>query len=550
MAKLLQFEEKALGSIMEGVSSLAKAVRVTLGPKGRNVVINRDSNLPLSTKDGLSVAKEILLKDKFENMGAQLVKEASLKTSDTAGDGTTTSIVLTEAIFKESIKNVAAGANPILLKRGIDKAVKAVLEALDEIATPVSKPEEIRQIATVSANNDPDVGAIVADAMEEVGRNGTITVTNSNGVETFLTVSEGMQFDKGYLSPYFVTNSEKMNIELSDALVLITDQKISSANEIAPILQKVLGEEKRPLLIIAKDISDEPLKTLILNKIKNFHPICAVKAPAFGDQQQAILQDIAALVGATLISQEMGGPAIQDVGLDALGYVKTVKVTQEETTLIEGKKDGFRVQEQIAKIRYALDQLPPKHEQTQLEERLAKLSGGVALIHVGSATEVEMQQKKLRFEDALHATKAAVRGGIVPGGGVALLRTLKRLDSLDLSTEEEKTGAAVVRRAIHAPAHLIASNCGREGAIVTEKILESSGNMGYNGLNDQYEDLLESGVIDPVIVTKSALENASSIAGLLITVSCMIADKPEPKSDLPVDDMGGGMMPPGMGGMM
>ncbi len=550
MAKLLQFEEKALKSIMKGVSSLAKAVRVTLGPKGRNVVINRDSNLPLSTKDGLSVAKEILLEDKFENMGAQLVKEASLKTSDTTGDGTTTSIVLTEAIFEESIKNVAAGANPILLKRGIDKAVKAVLEALDEIATPVSKPEEIRQIATVSANNDPDVGAIVADAMEEVGKNGTITVTNSNGVETFLTVSEGMQFDKGYLSPYFVTNSEKMNIELSDALVLITDQKISSANEIAPILQKVLGEEKRPLLIIAKDISDEALTTLILNKIKNFHPICAVKAPAFGDQQQAILQDIAALVGATLISQETGEVAIQDVGLDALGYVKTVKVSQEETTLIEGKKDGFRVQEQIAKIRYALDQLPPKHEQTQLEERLAKLSGGVALIHVGSATEVEMQQKKLRFEDALHATKAAVRGGIVPGGGVALLRTLKRLDSLDLSTEEEKTGAAVVRRAIHAPAHLIASNCGKEGAIVIEKILERSGNIGYNGLNDQYEDLLESGVIDPVIVTKSALENASSIAGLLITISCMITDKPQPKSDLPADDMGGGMMPPGMGGMM
>ena len=535
---------------MKGVSSLAKAVRVTLGPKGRNVVINRDSGLPLSTKDGLSVAKEIVLENKFENMGAQLVKEASLKTSDIAGDGTTTSIVLTEAIFKESIKNVAAGANPILLKRGIDKSVKTVIEALDKMATPVSKPEEIRQVATVSANNDLDVGTVVAEAIEKVGKDGTITVTGSNGVETFLKLSEGMQFDRGYLSPYFVTNSEKMTAELSNALVLVTDQKISSASEIAPILQKVLEEKKRPFLIVAKDVADEVLSTLILNKIKNFHSICAVKAPAFGDQQQAILQDIAALVGATLISQETGGQAIQDVGLDALGCVKTVRVTQEGTTLIEGKKDELRVKEQIVKIRYALDQLPPKHEKTQLEERLAKLSGGVAVIHVGSLTEAQMQQKKLRFEDALHATKAAVIGGIVPGGGVALLRTLKALDSLDLSTEEEKIGAAIVRRAIHAPARLIASNCGKEGAIVTERILESSGNIGYNGLNDQYEDLLKSGVIDPVLVTKSALGNASSIAGLLITVSCMIANKSEPKSDLPNDDMGGGMMPPGMGGGM
>ncbi|MCB1067785.1 MAG: chaperonin GroEL, partial [Simkania sp.] len=450
MAKMLQFNETALKSILKGVKTLAKAVIVTLGPKGRNVVINKGMGIPLSTKDGVTVAKEIALKDKFENIGAQLVKEASSKTSDVAGDGTTTAIVLAEAIFKEGVKNVIAGGNPMSIKRGIDKAVQSIIEALDKLATPVSKPEEINQVATISANNDPDVGTIIAEAMEKVGKDGTITIAEAKGIETVLDVVEGMQFEKGYLSPYFVTNPEKMTTELSNAYVLLTDRKISNAKDIVPILEKVMEGGQRPLLIIAEDVEGEALATLVVNKLKAGLPVCAVKAPAFGDRRKAILQDIAALTGATVVSDEVGLD-IQEVGAEVLGFVKTVKVGKEETTLIDGQGAEEVVQKRVAEIRYELENTTSEYDRGNLEDRLAKLAGGVAVIHVGAATEAEMKEKKARVEDALHATRAAVIDGIVPGGGVALLRAISALDHLDLKGDE-KTGVEIIRKAAYAPA--------------------------------------------------------------------------------------------------
>lgn len=542
---MLQFNETALKSILKGVKTLAKAVIVTLGPKGRNVVINKGLGLPLSTKDGVTVAKEVALKDKFENIGAQLVKEASSKTSDVAGDGTTTAIVLAEAIFKEGVRNVIAGGNPMGLKRGIDKAVQSLIEALDQLATPVSKPEEIKQVATISANNDTDVGSIIAEAMEKVGKDGTITIAEAKGIETVLDVVEGMQFDKGYLSPYFVTNAEKMTTELSNAHILLTDKKISNAKDLVPILEKVMDQGQRPLLIIAEDIEGEALATLVVNKLKAGLPICAVKAPAFGDRRKAILQDIAALTGATVVSDEVGLD-LQEVGAEVLGLAKSIKVGKEETTLIDGQGDEAMVKKRIAEIRYELENCTSDYERGNLEDRLAKLAGGVAVIHVGAATESEMKEKKARVEDALHATRAAVIDGIVPGGGVALLRAISALDHLKLKGDE-KIGVDIVRRAAYAPAIAIATNCGKEGNMIAEKILEAEGAFGYNGLTDTFEDLLKAGVIDPVLVTKSALKHASSIASLLITVACMVTDKPEPKSDAPEGGMPGGM--PGMGGM-
>lgn len=547
MAKMLQFNETALKSILKGVKTLAKAVIVTLGPKGRNVVINKGMGLPLSTKDGVTVAKEIALKDKFENIGAQLVKEASAKTSDVAGDGTTTAIVLAEALFKEGVKNVIAGRNPMGLKRGMDKAVQSLVEALDKLATPVSKPEEIKQIATISANNDPDAGAIISEAMDKVGKDGTITLAEAKGIDTVLDVVEGMQFDKGYLSPYFVTNPEKMTTELSNAHVLITDKKLSTAKDIVPFLEKVMGEKQQPLLIIAEDIDGEALATLVVNKLKAGLPVCAVKAPAFGDRRKAILQDIAALTGATVVSEEIGLD-LGEVGAEVLGLVKTVKVGKEETTLVDGQGKEENVQKRVAEIRYELDNTTSDYDRGNLEERLAKLAGGVAVIHVGAATEAEMKEKKARIEDALHATRAAVIGGIVPGGGVALLRVSSVLDHLTLQGDEQ-VGVDIVRQAVFAPAVAIADNCGKQGNVIAEKILEGKGAFGYNGLTDTFEDLIKAGVIDPVLVTKSALKHASSISSLLITVACMITDKPEPKGaaagEMP--GMGGGM--PGMGGM-
>ncbi|MBF5059983.1 chaperonin GroEL [Candidatus Neptunochlamydia vexilliferae] len=543
MAKMLQFNETALKSILKGVRLLAKAVIVTLGPKGRNVVINKGFGSPLSTKDGVTVAKEISLKDKFENIGAQLVKEASSKTSDVAGDGTTTAIVLGEAIFKEGVKNVIAGANPMSVKRGIDKAVQSMIEALDKLATPVQNHEEIKQIATISSNNDPEIGEMIAEAMEKVGKDGTITIADAKGIETVLDVVEGMQFDKGYLSPYFVTNAEKMTAELSNAQILIADKKLSSAKELIPILEKVMEQGQRPLLLIAEDIDGEALTTLVINKLKGGMPLCAVKAPAFGDRRKATLQDIAILTGATVVSEE-AGLNLEEVGLDVLGTAKTIKIGKEETTIIGGSGNPQEVQKRAAQIRKEMEETTSDYDRGNLEERLAKLAGGVAVINVGAATETEMKEKKMRVEDALHATRAAVIDGIVPGGGVALLRAVKALDSLKLKGEE-RIGVDIVRRAAFAPATAIATNCGKEGNMVAEKVFEAEGSMGYNGLTDTFEDLLKAGVLDPVLVTKSALKHAASIASLLITIACMITDKPEPKSDAPE----GGGMPGGMGGM-
>ena len=548
MAKMMQFNETALKSILKGVKTLAKTVIVTLGPKGRNVVINKGLGTPLSTKDGVTVAKEISLKDKFENIGAGLVKEASSKTSDIAGDGTTTAIVLAESIFKEGVKNVIAGANPMSVKRGIDRAVQAMIEELDKLSTPVSKHEEIQQVATISANNDPEIGEMIADAMKKVGKDGTITIADAKGIETILDVVEGMQFDKGYLSPYFVTNAEKMTTELSNAQVLITDKKLSNAKELVSILEKVMEQGQKPLLLIAEDIEGEALATLVINKLKGGMPLCAVKAPAFGDRRKAILQDIAILTGATVVSEEVG-LSLEEVGLEVLGSAKTIKVGKEETTIIGGGGNHEVVQQRIDQIRHEMNESTSDYDRGNLEERLAKLAGGVAVINVGAATETEMKEKKARVEDALHATRAAVIDGIVPGGGVALLRAIKALEALKLKGDE-KIGIDIVRRAAFAPATAIATNCGKEGNMVAEKVYEGEGPFGYNGLTDTFEDLLKAGVIDPVLVTKSALKHASSIASLLITVACMITDKPEPKTETPMDPGMGGMGGmPGMGGM-
>lgn len=549
MSKILQFNEEALKSILKGVKTLARAVKVTLGPKGRNVVINKSFGSPLSTKDGVTVAKEIALKDKFENMGAQLVKEVASRTSDTAGDGTTTAIVLAEAIYSAGVKNVTAGANPMGIKRGIDKAVDTLNEALNKLAKPINSSAEVKQIATISANNDADIGTIIAEAMEKVGKDGIISVAEAKGIDTTLDVVEGMQFDKGYVSPYFVTNPENMSVELSNALILITDKKISTVKELVPLLEKAMEKGQRPILIIAEDIDGEALATLVVNKLKAGLPVCAVKAPGFGDRRKAMLQDIAVLTGGTVVSEEVG-LKLEDVGVEVLGRAKTVKVTKEETTLIDGAGDPKQIQARVAQVKAEIaNPSTSSYDKEKLEERLARLVGGVAVINVGAATETEMKEKKARVEDALHATRAAVAEGIVPGGGVALLRAVKSLDNLKLNNDEA-IGASIVRQAVFAPATEIANNCGKQGNLIAEKIYEAQGNMGYNGLTDDFTDLMKAGVIDPVLVTKSALKNAGSIAGLLLTSAALITDKPEPKSkQAPAHEGMGGMGGMGMGGM-
>lgn len=550
MAKMLQFNEEALKSILKGVKTLAKAVIVTLGPKGRNVVINRGFGPPLSTKDGVTVAKEIALADKFENMGAQLVKEASSKTSDVAGDGTTTAIVLAEAIYSQGVKNVIAGADPMSLKRGIEKAVETMNNALTALATKISKPEEVKQIATISANNDEEIGEIIAKAMEKVGKDGTITIAEAKSIDTTLDVVEGMQFDKGYVSPYFVTNAEKMTVELDNALVLITDKKLSSVRDLVPLLEKVMEKGQKPLLIIAEDIEGEALATLVVNKLKAGLPLCAVKAPAFGDRRKAMLEDIAILTGATVVTEDVG-LKLENVGLNVLGKAKKIKVSKEETTIIDGAGDNKKVQERIATIRAEIENSTSDYDREKLEERLAKLVGGVAVINVGAATETELKEKKARVEDALHATRAAVAQGIVPGGGVALLRAVKSLDKIKKLSDEEMIGVDIIRFAAYQPAIAIANNCGKQGNLIAEKIFEKDGGFGYNGLTDEFCDLLKAGVIDPVLVTISALTNAASVSALLITIAAMITDKPQPKSKnaQPSMDGMGGMGGMGMGGM-
>jgi chaperonin GroEL len=548
MSKLFKFHDDALKSIQKGIQKLAKAVKVTLGPKGRNVVIKKSFGAPLSTKDGVTVAKEVSHKDKFENMGASLVKEVASKTSDVAGDGTTTAIVLAEALFSLGVKNVMAGANPMEVKRGMDKAGAIIVTELEKLAKPIQNHEEVMQIATISANNDPEIGGIIADAMEKVGKDGIISVDEAKGIETGLDVVEGMQFDKGYLSPYFVTNPENMSVEFDNARVLLVDKKLSTAKELIPILEKSMESGSHPLLIIAEDIDSEALATLVVNKLKAGLPVCAVKAPAFGDRKKAILEDIACVTGATVVSEEIG-LNLEDVGLEVLGQAKTIKIKKDETVIVDGLGQIDRLQARVAQLRSDMKNSTSDYDKEKLEERLAKLVGGVAVIRVGAATESEMKEKKARVEDALHATRAAAQKGVVPGGGVALLKVVDALDRFTFEGEE-KVGVECVKQALFAPATSIANNCGRQGNLIAQKIYEEKENLnwGYNGLKDEFMDLVkEGGVLDPVLVTMSALMHAISVSGLLLTTAAMITDKPEPKSDAtPAGGMGG---MPGMGGM-
>ncbi len=547
MAKMFQFKDEALRSLQEGIRKLSKAVIVTLGPKGRNVVIKKSFGSPLSTKDGVTVAKEVSLKDKFENMGAQLVKEVASKTSDVAGDGTTTAIVLADAIFNLGGKNIAAGANPMSVKRGIEKAVEVMVKELTKLATPVKSHAEVQQIATISANNDTEIGSIIAEAMDKVGKDGIITVEEAKGIETSLDVVEGMQFDKGYLSPYFITHPDNMTVELDAPFILIVDKKISTAKEFIPILEKAMAKGPRPLLIIAEDVDGEALATLVINKLKGNLPVCAVKAPGFGDRRKAMLEDIAILTGGKVVSEEVG-LNLETVGLEVLGKAKKIKITKEETTIIDGMGDAKQVRAREAQIRAEIENSTSDYDREKLEERLAKLVGGVAVIKVGAATETEMKEKKARVEDALHATRAAVAKGVVPGGGVALLRAVKGVEALKLEGDEA-IGAQIIRNAAFAPAIAIATNCGKQGNVVAEKIYEGKGAFGYNGLTDEYTDLVAAGVIDPVLVTESALRNAASIASLLLTSAVMVTEIPKPKAP-PAPPMGGGMGGMGYGDEM
>ncbi|HUQ47482.1 MAG TPA: chaperonin GroEL [Gemmatimonadaceae bacterium] len=544
-AKELHFNTEARAALKRGVDQLAEAVKVTLGPKGRNVVIDKKFGAPTVTKDGVTVAKEIELSDPLENMGAQMVKEVATKTSDLAGDGTTTATVLAQAIFREGLKNVTAGVNPMALKRGIDKAVAAVVEELKKMSVVTQGKKEIAQVGSISANNDKEIGDLIAEAMEKVGKDGVITVEEAKGLETTLETVEGMQFDRGYLSPYFVTDPEKMEAALDDAMILIHDKKISSMKDLLPILEKV-AQLGKPLLIIAEDIEGEALATLVVNKLRGTLRVAAVKAPGFGDRRKAMLQDIAVLTGGQVISEEVGFKLENAVVTD-LGKAKRIVVDKDNTTLIDGAGDDDKIQGRIKEIKAAVEKTTSDYDKEKLQERLAKIAGGVAVINVGAATESEMKEKKARVEDALHATRAAVEEGIVPGGGVALVRAQKALKTLKLEDSDEQIGVGIISRAIEEPIRMIVQNAGGEGSIVIEKVRNSKeANYGYNALTDEYENLVEAGVIDPTKVTRTALQNAASIAGLLLTTEALIVEKKEPSN-------GGGNAggPPGggMGGM-
>jgi chaperonin GroEL len=537
-AKELQFSVDARARLKRGVDALAEAVKITLGPKGRNVVIDKKFGSPTVTKDGVTVAKEIELSDPVENMGAQMVKEVATKTSDLAGDGTTTATVLAQAIFREGLKNVTAGANPMELKRGIDKAVDAVVEDLRKLSVPSAGKKEIAQVGTISANNDKEIGNLIAEAMEKVGKDGVITVEEAKGLETTLETVDGTQFDRGYLSPYFVTDPEKMETALEDAYLLIHDKKISSMKELLPILEKV-AQGGKPLLIIAEDVEGEALATLVVNKLRGTLKVAAVKAPGFGDRRKEILRDIAVLTGGQVISEEVG-LKLENVALTDLGRAKRVVVDKDNSTIVDGKGKPDDLQGRINEIKAAIEKTTSDYDREKLQERLAKLSGGVAIINVGAATETELKEKKARVEDALHATRAAVEEGIVPGGGVALIRAQTALDRIR-GTEDEKTGVDIVRRALEEPIRLIAENAGEEGSIVVAKVRESKDrNYGYNAQTDSYEDLVKAGVIDPTKVTRTALQNAASIAGLLLTTECVVAERPEARP-APAGAPGGGM---------
>lgn len=527
--KKLMFGEEARKEILEGVVLLAKAVKATLGPKGRNVVIDRKFGSPLVTKDGVTVAKEIELECPIQNVGAQMVKEVASRTADKAGDGTTTATVLAEAIYREGLKNVAAGANPIYLKRGIDRAVSVAVEELRKNSQTVVGDGEIRQVATVSANWDAEIGKIIADAMQKVGKDGTITVEENKGIETSLDVVEGMQFDKGYLSPYFVSNSETMECNLEGAYILIAEKKITALNDLLPILQSV-AQAGKPLLIISEDVEGEALAALVVNRLRGTLQVCAVKAPGFGDRRKAMLEDIAILTGGKCITEDLG-IKLESVSLDDLGRAKRINVDKETTTIVEGAGDSQAIQGRIKLLRRQIDEASSDYDREKLQERLAKLSGGVAVINIGAATEPEMKEKKMRVEDALHATRAAVEEGISAGGGVALLRTAKAIESLSKSLEgDEAVGAMIVRRAIEAPLRDLCFNAGVEGSLIVQEVLKSTGAMGYNVATEQFEDLVKAGVVDPTKVTRSALQNAASVASLLLTTECVIVEKPEEKS--------------------
>ncbi|WP_373496499.1 chaperonin GroEL, partial [Aquiflexum sp.] len=521
---------------------LADAVKVTLGPKGRNVIIDKKFGAPTITKDGVTVAKEIELAEPIENMGAQLVKEVASKTADNAGDGTTTATVLTQAIFNAGIKNVAAGANPMDLKRGIDKAVSAIVAQLKANSKAISTSKEIQQVATVSANNDEEIGKMIADAMEKVGKDGVITVEEAKGTETEVRTVDGMQFDRGYLSPYFVTNTEKMEVELDNPYILIYDKKISSMKELLPVLEPV-AQSGKPLLIIAEDVDGEALATLVVNKIRGALKVAAVKAPGFGDRRKAMLEDIAILTGGTVISEERGYK-LENATLDYLGTAEKINIDKDNTTVVNGSGESSAIQARIGEIKAQVEKTTSDYDREKLQERLAKLSGGVAILHIGAATEVEMKEKKDRVDDALHATRAAVQEGVVVGGGVAFVRASSALDSLKGENEDQDTGVNIIRIAIEAPLRIIVENAGREGSVVINRIKENKGNYGYNARTDVFEDLFEAGVIDPTKVTRLALENAASIAALLLTTECVVADVKEDSPAMP--PMGGG----GMGGMM
>ncbi|MCG8602785.1 MAG: chaperonin GroEL [Verrucomicrobiales bacterium] len=542
MAKQLSFDEEARHALLAGAQKLAKAVKATLGPAGRNVILDKKFGSPTITKDGVTVAKEIELNDAYENMGAQLIKEVSSKTSDIAGDGTTTATVLAEAIYTEGLRNVTAGANPTSLQRGILKAADALVGQLAEISTEVTDTKEIAQVATVSANWDTEIGNIIADAMDKVGKDGTITVEEAKGIETTLDVVEGMQFDKGYLSPYMVTDTESMVADLDDCLILIHEKKISNLKDMLPLLEKV-AQSGKPFLIIAEDVEGEALATLVVNKIRGTLNVAAVKAPGFGDRRKAMLEDIAILTGGRVITEDLG-IKLENVSVDDLGSAKSVKITKEETTIIEGEGTSDAISGRVSQIRRQIEETTSDYDREKLQERLAKLAGGVAVINVGAATETEMKEKKARVEDALHATRAAVEEGIVPGGGTALIRAQVNVGDLGLEGDEA-TGADIVKRAIEAPLRQLAANAGREGALIVEHVKNESGNVGYNVATDTYEDLVAGGVVDPTKVTRSALQNAASISGLLLTTECLISDIPEPEA--PAEAHGHDH---GMGGMM
>jgi len=539
-AKYLEFSTDARARLKRGVDQLADAVKVTLGPKGRNVVIDKKFGSPTVTKDGVTVAKEIELEDEIENMGAQMVKEVATKTSDLAGDGTTTATVLAQAIYREGLKSVTAGANPMSLKRGIEKAVETVVAELKKISVPTAGRKEIAQVGSISANNDKEIGNLIAEAMDKVGKDGVITVEEAKGLETTLETVDGMQFDRGYLSPYFITDPEKMEAVLEDAYILIHDKKISSMKDLLPVLEKV-AQAGKPLLIVAEDVEGEAFATLVVNKLRGTLKVCGVKAPGFGDRRKEMLRDIAILTGGQVISDEVG-VKLETTTLNDLGRAKRIVVDKDNTTLVDGKGKHDAIEGRKNEIKAQIDKSTSDYDKEKLQERLAKLAGGVAVLNVGAATETEMKEKKARVEDALHATRAAVEEGIVPGGGVALLWCQKVLDKAKGADEDEKIGIEIVRRSLEEPIRAIAQNAGAEGAIVVGKVKESKDkNFGYNAQTDAFEDLVAAGVIDPTKVTRTALQNAASIAGLLLTTECVVVEKKEKDKAPPMPGGGGGM---------